>query len=128
MPQKNCSIRKGALAWLFAAGVTWLLLPEVRDMVPRQFQKIVMLMLIGVGLLPLILREVPDPPVNNMTAYSDRVEFEFASAEKAMQFSWHNSHAAWIRFNGEELRLPGNCEALMDMLTKASDQGVDEHQ
>lgn len=116
------------IIWITAAILIWFLLPEIRDVVPGPFQKIVMLTIIGLCLLPLILREILNPPAINITAYSDRVDFEFASAEKAMEFIGLNSEAAWQRLNGEEVSYAVRKFAELMALQSFSDDIPDEHE
>lgn len=65
-----------------------------------------MLTLIAVCLLPVILREVLDPPVINLTARCDRMSFEFASSETVIDLVMQNTHAEWIRLNGQDMSFP----------------------
>ena len=62
-----------------------------------------MMGLVIVCVLPQAIYNVVHAPPFDMTAYSDSVDYEFASIDDAIEFAALNSNAEWVKVNGEDI-------------------------
>ena len=89
------------IVWSTAAVLTWLLLPQIRQIVPRGLEKPAILICIGLCLMPVILYEVFRPVAVELIRHKDHIELQFAEFDRAIDFVAVNVTAPWIRLNGQ---------------------------
>jgi len=82
-----------------------LIWPYVSDSVPRSVRKWVGVGIAIVCVLPQIIFEVLFPKPFDISAYSDSVDYEFASIDYAIAFAQSNSDADWVKVDGHVVDL-----------------------
>ena len=92
-----------AISLLLVFGLFWYIWPHFEETVPRALRRWAMM---GLGLLcfvPQLIFDVFLARSFDVTAYSDSVDYEFASSTYAWEFACLNDGAAWVKVDGEEL-------------------------
>ncbi|MFK7818247.1 MAG: hypothetical protein AB8G99_05995 [Planctomycetaceae bacterium] len=84
---------------IIAGAAVFFIWPHLENVVARPFKRWVMLGLGVVCLLPQILAEMYFPPAIDITAYSDKVEYEFSDRDYAVEFACLNEDAAFMQID-----------------------------
>jgi len=85
------------LTLAIAAAFMFFVWPHLDDFVARSIRKWVAMGLILVCLAPYFLWEVLFPPSIDITAYPDKVDYEFRDPEYAYEFAALNEDADWVK-------------------------------
>lgn len=85
---------------IVALVVVW---PQFQNSVPRGLRRWAMMCLALACLIPQIIFEASDAAPFDITAYTDSVDYEFASEDYAFDFSLLNHEAEWIKIDGTEV-------------------------
>ena len=74
--------------------------PFFKEFVPHGLRKWAMMGIAIACLIPLLVLEFFYAPPAQVTAYTDSVDYEFASYDYATDFAAMNHDAAWTKLNG----------------------------
>jgi hypothetical protein len=88
---------------LIVVAAFWFVWPNLKDSVPAGLRKWAMLGLGLASLLPQVIFEIYFVRPFDVTAYSDSVDYEFASKDYAVDFATLNLDAEWVKVNGESI-------------------------
>lgn len=83
----------------------WFVWPAVQGAIPRALQKMAMMGIALLCLLPQVLFEVFYARPFDVTAFEESVDYEFTSKRYAADFAVLNYGAEWVKIDGKKLEL-----------------------